>query len=298
MKEELKIKTETYYALQKIRIQAQLRIEQFVTDGRLSKIESKALHLWLDDILKTAEGTVKADVKTIIKDLPIWKAWLKKVKGIGPCLGGSLYAGIKDISKFNYTSSLWKYCGQDVIHFCSSCHSPVDQENSSYKCPKCGPVDTVYGEAPRRERDKMISWSPFLRTALFKISDSFIRQDPDKCLYRRLYDEKKAIEQKRHPEWNICWACKSKMKQVDGFPKCPKCGGQQTGIPHPTRKTKKGEIMFMHTGRHLHNRAKRYCVKIFIQHLWIKWRQLEGLAVTDPWITGPGGHSNYIEPDE
>ena len=297
MKEELKIKTETYYALQKIRIQAELRIKQFVRDGRLSKIACQVLHLWMDDVLKKAENSVKADIKTIIKDVPIWKAWLKKVKGIGPCLGGSLVAEI-DISLSEYTSSLWKYSGQSVIHFCSTCHSIVDQENSSYNCPKCGPIDSVYGEAPRRQRNQKIDWYPFLKTTLFKISDSFIKQDPDKCLYRRIYDERKKFEQQHHPEWNICYACKNEMKRINGFPKCPKCGGKQTGSPHPIRKSKNGKPLFIYTAAHLHNRAKRYCVKMFMQHLWIKWRQLEGLAVTDPWITGPGGHSNYIEPDE
>jgi len=251
----------------------------------------------LDGVLKKAEDSVKADIRILIKDVLIWKAWLKRVKGIGPCLAGSLYAGI-DISLSEYTSSLWKYCGQDVIHFCYTCHSEVEQKNSTYICPQCGPVDSVYGEAPRRQRNQTITWNPFLRTTLFKISDSFIKQDPDKCLYRRLYDEKKTSEQKRHPEWNICYACKSKMKRSDGLAKCPECGGKQTGIPHPIRKAKQGKPMFIYTAGHLHNRAKRYCVKIFMEHLWIKWRQLEGLPITDPWITGPGGHSNYIEPDE
>jgi len=36
MIEELKIKTETYYAIQKLRIQAELRIKALVRDERLS----------------------------------------------------------------------------------------------------------------------------------------------------------------------------------------------------------------------------------------------------------------------
>jgi hypothetical protein len=41
--------------------------------------------------------------------------------------------------------------------------------------------------------------------------------------------------------------------------------------------------------------AKRYTGKIFLEHLWLNWRQLEGLPITKPWIIEHGGHRDYIE---
>lgn len=44
---------------------------------------------------------------------------------------------------------------------------------------------------------------------------------------------------------------------------------------HPAHKDK--------TKLHRHNMAVRYAVKIFLQDLWLKWRELEGLEITAPY---------------
>jgi hypothetical protein len=287
--EELKIKTETFYATQGVRIQAQLRIKAFVRDERLDKLHSKQLHGWLDDSLKDREDYIKKDVETILKDVNIWTDFMKKVKGIGPCLAGSLIAGIQDPGKFQHVSALWKYIGLDVV------------------------AET--GEAPRRTRGEKITWNPFLRMTLHKLTDSFIKQDPDKSLYRRLYDQKKAFYQGKFPEHNICRKCgaphelkikKSKPDKKTGKVTVTKsyvcttkgCKEVGTGIPHPTRQTKDKKPIYYHTRDHIHRMAKRYAGKIFIQHLWITWRKQKGLEVNKPWILEHGGHVDYIEPEE
>lgn len=240
--EILKIKTETYYALQKIRIQAQLRAGAFVRDERLSEIEAETLHVWTADLLMTSEKKIKKEVAELLIGVPIWEEFLNEVKGIGPCLGGSLYAAIFDISKFNYVSSLWKYAGMDVVD----------------------------GEAPRRKRGEKITWNPFLRMTMYKVTDSFVKQKADVSLYRRLYDQKKAYYQGKYPE----------------------------EVNHPTRKRKDGKPIKKYTPGHIHNMAKRYTGKIFLQHLWRTWRELENLEVTKPWILTHGGHNTYIEPEQ
>jgi hypothetical protein len=42
---------------------------------------------------------------------------------------------------------------------------------------------------------------------------------------------------------------------------------------------------------HIHAMAKRKAVKIFLSHLWLKWRQLEGLPVTKPYSFQVLNHS-------
>jgi len=272
MIEELKIKTETYYAMQKIRIQAQLRIKAFVRDERLQKEEAESLHFWLNDQVKHIEVAIKKEIATLLKDVPIWTKFLRKAKGVGPCLAGSLIAGIVDISRFNHVSSLQKYCGMDVVD----------------------------GEAPRRVRGEKITWNPFLRTACFKLGESFTKQNPDKCQYRRLYDERKPFYRKQHPEWEFCYKCGAKLLSQDGLPdKCSKkgCSGNHGGIPHPTRKKKDGGVIYQYTKDHIHRMTMRWVVKLFIQHLWVEWRKLEGLSISDPWVIAHGGHADLIEPD-
>lgn len=271
--EEIIIKTESYYAIQGLRIQAQLRIKAFVRDKRLNKKEAKKLHHWNDDMLKNMEAGIKKEMELLIADIPVYKEFMKKIKGIGPCLAGSLYAGIYDISRFATISKLWTYCGQNVKD----------------------------GEAPRREKGKKITWNPFLRMTLHKLSDSFIKQNPKTSQYRKLYDEFKLEYQKKFPQWGICWVCKGKMKSnITGIGmKCIKCGKDQAGEPHPTRKTKKGKQIFRYTKQHIHNMSKRKVVKIFMQHLFVRWWKIDHNTVpSKPWILVHGGHVDYIDCEE
>lgn len=52
------------------------------------------------------------------------------------------------------------------------------------------------------------------------------------------------------------------------------------------------------TKGHIDARARRKVVKLFLSHLWAKWRELEGLPVTKPYSIGMMKHAGYIEPEE
>ncbi len=47
---------------------------------------------------------------------------------------------------------------------------------------------------------------------------------------------------------------------------------------------------------HVERRAKRKAAKIFVHHVWKKWRELEGLPVPQPWVLAHGGHTHEILP--
>ncbi len=295
--EEIIIKTESYYSIQGLRIQAQLRIKAFVRDKRLTKEEAKKLHHWNDDMLKNMEQGIKKEMETIISDIPIYEKFFKKIKGIGPCLAGSLYAGIYDISRFSTISKLWTYCGMNVV--CDKCQGILKTTPDGIVCAKCG--EEASGEAPRRIKGKKITWNPFLRMTLHKISDSFIKQNAEKSQYRRLYDEFKFDYQTKFPQWEICWHCKGKMvtnKTGIGM-KCVDCEKDQAGIPHKTRLTKDKKPIFIYTKNHIHNMAKRKVSKIFLQHLFVRWWELDhNTTPTKPWILTHGEHTTYIECEE
>lgn len=52
------------------------------------------------------------------------------------------------------------------------------------------------------------------------------------------------------------------------------------------------------TAAHRHNRALRSTKKLILQHLWLKWRELQGLPVSDPYVFAIEGHdrSHLIPP--
>ena len=52
------------------------------------------------------------------------------------------------------------------------------------------------------------------------------------------------------------------------------------------------------TKAHVHNASLRKMIKVFLSHLWLVWRELEGLPTGDPYIIGKGAHSHYIGPEE
>ena len=52
------------------------------------------------------------------------------------------------------------------------------------------------------------------------------------------------------------------------------------------------------TKLHIHNAATRKMTKIWLQHLWLTWRELEGLPVNDPYVFGNPAHTHYITPEQ
>lgn len=44
--------------------------------------------------------------------------------------------------------------------------------------------------------------------------------------------------------------------------------------------------------------ALRKMIKIWLSHLWVIWRTMEGLPVTDPYILAENTHHRYIRPEE
>ena len=64
----------------------------------------------------------------------------------------------------------------------------------------------------------------------------------------------------------------------------------------PTRNGKKYEPEGVISEGHVHNRALRKMIKLFLAHLWQVWRQAEGLPVPEPYALAELGHSHYLDP--
>lgn len=52
------------------------------------------------------------------------------------------------------------------------------------------------------------------------------------------------------------------------------------------------------TKMHCHNAAMRKMIKVWLSHLWMVWRKLEGLSVTEPWIASESPHHRIMTPEE
>lgn len=50
---------------------------------------------------------------------------------------------------------------------------------------------------------------------------------------------------------------------------------------------------------HRHRAALRKMLKVFLSHLWLRWRQEEGLSISQPYIfAGANGHHTYQPPED
>lgn len=153
---ELKLLVREFYAVQGHRKALSNRIGAYERLGLPVTYAKQALK----DIEET-EAKLKGYVKAMLKPNHFYNAWLKHVKGIGPLLAASLMADLGSPERFSTVGQLWAYAGEHVVN----------------------------GEAPRRRKGQKANWNGNLRTTLFKVSESFVK---NKCFGRQLYDEYKA----------------------------------------------------------------------------------------------------------
>lgn len=164
------------------------------------------------------ELEIKKYLEKDIKQHPLWKNYLKDVKGIGPIFASALINNI-DIEKAQHASSLWKYCGLGV--------------------------DLETGEADKRKKGQKISWNPFLKKTCYLIGTSFIKS---KGKYRTIYDTSKEFYQKKFPN----------------------------EVPV------KGTKIVKYTKGHIHAMSMRRATKLFLAEMWLVWREMENLPVSEP----------------
>jgi hypothetical protein len=133
----------------------------------------------------------------------------------------------------------------------------------------CG-YAVIDGKAEKNAEGDKGHFSRKLKSICFLVAEQFIRQQTPG--YVDIYYAEKARQRGLHPE-TLCKTC---------------------GVPWAECKSKKLHKREFNDG-HVHNRAWRKMVKIFLQHLWVQWRTAEGLPVSAPYVEAILGHVNIME---
>ncbi len=152
-------------------------LEKLKEEGKFTEKEYDYLSKSIDAAINTGkiENQYKRLMMGYIVTEPIYQTFLLKIRGIGPVLSANLIKNFGYCEKFEYVSSLWRYCGLAVIN----------------------------GVAEKRKKGEKLSYSPRLKTLAWKIGDSFIKQNTP--LYRGIYDKEKAKQEaKMDPEKEGC----------------------------------------------------------------------------------------------
>jgi hypothetical protein len=113
-------------------------------------------------------------------------------------------------------------------------------------------LSAIDGKAQKRRAGWSTDYDPKMKTLMWKIGKSFLTsRNPE---YRKIYDDAH-----RHYEERGKWS-----------------------ENNPTGNKNKAHTM---------NRSLIKMERIFLANVWLKWRQLEGLPVSDPYIFAIGGHA-------
>lgn len=116
----------------------------------------------------------------------------------------------------------------------------------------CGLAVAEDGHAEKKKKGEKLHFDPRMKVLCWKIGESFVKK---KGGYRTLYEKFRAEydEKWKTPEDCGSVGCKNKKKCLDG---------------------------------HRYMAAKRKTVKVFLAHLWQKWREIKGLPVENVFIIG------------
>lgn len=258
--EAIKQSVRFFYDMQKLRIQSSNR----TTTNTVILDTKHGGHLDdQGDRLSEMERKEMTNIRRLLKMHPLYTGWLKDQKGCGPTMSGVIISEI-DVSKADTVSALWSYCGLAV--------------------------DSKTGKAVRMKRGEKAGYNPWLKSKLVKVlGDCLIRANSP---WREHYDSYK--HRKQNTLVDQCMLCKgkgtfkSKKEAADEEAagtsgrekKCTNCEG--TGGPAPWGQS----------DAHRHQAAIRYMVKKFLEEMWVVWRTIEELPVTEPYAVAVLGRKH------
>jgi hypothetical protein len=142
------------------------------------------------------------------------------------------------------------------------------------------------GQAPgfdRKTKGQKLCYNARLKTLCWKMGESFVKvSGKEGATYGKLYVQYKAEEVSRNEAGLYKDAAarelaSKKFKAEDSV-------------------TKKRLLAGKLSDAHLHARAKRRVVKLFLSHFWVKAREGKGLPITLPYSIQILNHSGMIEP--
>lgn len=186
---------------------------------------------------RNLERNYKKAMEDFISGVDIYIEFLSRIRGIGEVLSANLIKEFGDCSQYDTVSKLWAHCGQNVKD----------------------------GKAPKRVKGELITYSPRLKTLVWKISDSLMKQN--KSYYRQIYDTEKEKQMNRIYEEGYLF--------------------EKYGKPYKKEDTKLSK-------GHGHNRALRKMRKIFLSHYWECRRELAGLNYKKTYVEGVLLHNHIV----
>ena len=281
----IRLLIDSYNSVQKVRIETSNRRKALIKEG-VPEHKVDMLHEIVDEKVLDIEKDIEKHIRAFMKKMPIYNDWLKDVKGIAELLAGGLLAGISDIERFPTVSKLWKYCGMGMETRCRGCNKRLFESNSLKK----GWINKRLVNI-KRAFEKQAEFGDQKKEFDEKEALERIHKAICSCDKPTPYNDIQKLRRGDFIDYNpflkkMCWKLgESFVKTKGGYRKLYEDFRAKEDRDHPD----------FSDGRR-YARAKRRTVKMFLAHLWEKWRELEGLPVRVPYAVEYGGHTDIVEP--
>lgn len=238
------------------------------------------------------ESGFRSNASEHLRLMPIWKYFLSKVTDLDPISALALIIGIEDISRFEYPSKLWGYCGMQPYMI------DVNSRKRWFQNKELA-IDFVSSMCRKNHSHAETG---------FKARENEIDQLLESCVYGDGYSPKKVIANEGD---NILENCNKFLKNICSIISEDFDGGTGNGFYH--QQLRQAEIIEIHKLskgnhqnitdklltepnahkeliRHLpknlvikaNSRARREITRLFLGHLVQYWRQLRDLPNKKP----------------
>lgn len=231
--------------------------------------------------------------------------WMMNIYGIGPVIAAGFMAHI-DITKAPTAGHIWAYAGYDpnrewlgregakkVVEEAMQQAEDWDQI-AAIVCKRIGSTPRNFiaqleaeGGINKANLMKVAAkrpWNADLKVLCWKAGQSFVKQNPQKCQYRRLYTERKVYEN---------------MKNLNG--EYAEQAARELASKNYTvgTETQKALAAGRLSPAHISARCERYAVKIFLSHLQQVWfEHYHGRPAPAPFPIAHQDHAHMIDPPE
>ena len=221
-----------------------------------------------DDIIMALgpiENWTKREIAKLLPIWPLWDRYLEKIPGIGPILGARL------ILLYYYR---W-------VPICSKCGGDLQKVEQTFKCEVCG--HKVKGDGVLKHRGEIRDFPTISK--LWAFCGRAVEEDG------RLQRRKKDT-QSRHSTRakTVSFLVADEFKRMK-----PDHPYRQFYL---SRKLKREQTHPDASKGHRDNMAINETAKLFLAHLWVVARTLDGLPISKPYahtlMVPP--HTHYIEP--
>jgi hypothetical protein len=304
--DEARYLVDAYYNMQANRIVADNQIRAMDKSK-----EPHAVLTWLSDQNTTLEGQIKKSLDKWTDESVVGK-WLKEITGIGPVLAAGLLAHI-DIEQAPTAGHIWRYAGLDptrewlgkerseqlVKNCLEQCGNNLEHALilAAGKCNvtpanirKFATMDKD-GETVSLTRKSLVAslakrpHNGKLKTLCWKIGESFVKvSGNENDRYGHLYIERKDYEIKNNEAGKLAEQAAAVLERKNIGKSTDAYKAYSIGRLPPA---------------HIHSRAKRWAVKIFLSHLHEFWyEQHFGKPAPAPYAIAILGHAHKIKPKE